>query len=112
MATKIDISSLDSATKKKIKQYTKRCEQLANVVYKPVEISFKCKIGALWDEGDTASRIDGDELEIADIHIAKAREKYLVEVNKEIKQIIKFADSVAKKLKVDKKQFWLEYFAH
>jgi exo-beta-1,3-glucanase (GH17 family) len=112
MATKLDISSLDSATKKKIKQYAKRCEQLANVVYKTVEISFKCKIGAIWDEGDTASRIDGDELDIADTHIEKAQEKYLVEINKEIKQICKFADSVAKKLNVDKEQFWLEYFAH
>jgi hypothetical protein len=50
MTTKIDISSLDDATKAKIEQYHKRVSELDDVVIKPVTLDYKVGVIEIKEE--------------------------------------------------------------
>lgn len=100
--------NLSAATQKKISQYRKRCKELANIVKKPILI--KSSVSVIWDDLHPSAV---EEREIDDIYavIEKEREKFEKEIKKEAKKIGNFADKLAKKLRIDKDQFWLENFA-
>lgn len=105
--TKIDISSLDAETKKKIKQYSKRCRELDDVVTKPVVL--KCKVGVIWDSFEPTGVDVVDEHDLYD-QINKAQDKFLAEIKKETKEIVKFANKIADQLGVNREEFWDQYF--
>lgn len=105
--TKIDISSLDSATKEKIEQYHKRCCELADIVKKPVTLEYK--VGVTWSDLEPASV----DMGLSDLYhqINKASEEFLAEIKKETAEIVSFADKVADQLGVDRNEFFLQYLA-
>ena len=108
MPTKMDISSLDKKTRAKIKILSKRPRQMLNGI--PVTINVPVKTKFIWNEG-FAGYVQ-DIYQSADWNPAlKEKDKIEKKYNKEIKEIIKFSDSCAKKLGVDKDQFWSDYFA-
>lgn len=108
MATKIDISPLDKKTKEKIKILSKRGKQMFKGV--PVTLNVPVKTHFVWNEGLSGYILD--IYQMADWNPAlKEKDKIEKKYNKEIKEIIKFSDSCAKKLGVDKGDFWHDYFA-
>ena len=104
---KIDISSLDSATKQKIEQYHKRCFELDNVVEKPITLN--CQVGVIWDSLEPTPVDVVSEKDLWD-QINKAQEEFLEEIKKEAKEIVQFSDEIALKLGADKLEFWNQYF--
>jgi hypothetical protein len=102
---KIDITSLDAATKKKIKNIKERCLALYEGASKEIEIPTKIKFTAYWMEGVECD-VDIDEPYYNSKPLIATQNKYRKEINNEIKEIIKFSDSIAKKLGVDKTEFW------
>lgn len=108
MPKKIDISPLDKKTKEKIKALSKLSRQMFNGI--PITINVPIKTNFIWDEGfsgyvqDIYQRTDWNPA-------LKEKDKIERKYNKEVKEIIKFSDSIAKKLGVDKDQFWHDYFA-
>lgn len=108
MPKKIDISTLDKKTKEKIKVLSKRPRQMLNGI--PVTINVSIKTNFIWNEG--LSGYVEDIYQSVDWNPAlKEKNKIEKKFNKEVKEIIKFSDSCAKKLGVDKDQFWHDYFA-
>lgn len=105
--TKIDITSLDDATKAKIEQYQKRCEELDGVVEKPITLNYK--VGVIWDSLEPSAVDVGSESDLYD-QINKAEKEYLEEIKKEAKEIVKFSEEIADKLGVDRMEFWNQYF--
>lgn len=105
---KIDISSLDSATKQKIEQYHKRCCELDGVVEKPITLN--CQVGVIWDGVEPDSVDVASEKDLWN-QINKAQEEFLEEIKKEAKEIVQFSDEIALKLGVDKLEFWDQYIS-
>ena len=125
MNTKIDISSLDAETKKKIKALGKRSKQIQNGVSEAVSITFKpikFKVEAEWDEGDSCYLVDFDydryygKADKAFNHIAKtirdAHENFKKKIDAEIKTITAFSDKIADKLGVNRNDFFDQYFLY
>lgn len=124
--TKIDISSLDAETKKKIKELGKRSKQIQKGVSKTVFVTpktIKFKVEAEWDEGDSCYLVDFDydkgyclKAEKAMNHndkiIREAHENFKKEIDAEIKSIITFSDKIANKLGVNKDDFFDQYFLY
>jgi hypothetical protein len=107
MTTKIDISSLDAATKSKIEQYHKRCCELDDVVKKPVTLNYE--VGVVWNDVEPESAEVYLESDLW-FQVEKAHKEFLAEIKEETKEIIRFSEEVAAKLGVDKDDLWDQYF--
>jgi len=114
MATKIDISSLDDATKNKIEQLSKRCDELIDGVQRSTTLQVDYRV--IWDDGervgieDIGPDIPGIPFKIHWDHMDKLMEDFKKEIDQEIKEIIEFSDSVADQLGVDRYDFFAQYF--
>lgn len=126
MNTKIDISSLDANTKKKIKELGKRSKQIQTGVSKTVYITpktIKFKVEAEWDDGNSCYLVNFDyddgyygkaDKSIENIikTVKKAHEDFKKNIDAEIKSIIAFSDKIADKLGVDRNEFFDQYFLY
>jgi hypothetical protein len=118
MTTKIDISllpllllSLDAATKEKIEVLSKRSKELGSGG--EVTVNLPIKIGYVWDSGDTCEVGGWGENLKREINwdFVKSQEELIRNnINKEIKEICDFSDSVADQLGVDRVEFFNQYF--
>lgn len=107
--TKIDISSLDSYTQKRISKLKVRCKELEKGICFDIPInSLKVIVG--WYGGHCASIQRADESDINWRLVASEEDDILDKVNEEIQDIMDFADSCADRLGVDRKDFWNQYF--
>lgn len=107
---KIDLSPLNATTKKKIEKLKKRIGELYKGVNKEITIpmNMKFSITSHWTDGmEGYVYVSKPCAEQKCIALTK---KYTKEINKEIKEILNFSDSIAKKLKVDKEVFWNRVF--
>jgi len=115
MTTKIDISSLDEATKNKIEQMYKRCGELNNGVQKSTTIKVDYMVG--WDYGtkcyitDIGPDIPGVPFMPHWDNMEKLMNDFKNEIDEEIINIIDFANSIADQLGVDRDEFFQQYFA-
>jgi len=112
MKTKIDISSLDEATKNEIERLQRRCEELYEGVTK--KLTNDVEVMVIWTEGDESDIVDMGELDdgsVSENRVEKARKELKKKVDKEIKKITEFADKIADKLGVNKDEFFDQYFA-
>lgn len=112
MNTKIDISSLDKATKNEIERLHKRCEELYEGVTKKLTNSVEVMVN--WTEGEESDIVDMGELEdgsVSENRVEKARQELKTKVDAEIKNIIAFSDNIADQLGVDRTEFFDQYFA-
>ncbi len=126
MTTKIDISSLDVNTKKKIKELGKRSKQIQKGVSRSVYITpktIKFKVEAEWEDGDSCylPNFDCDyefygnaDKAIENIikTVKKAHEDFKKKIDAEIKTITAFSDKIADKLGVDRTEFFDQYFLY
>lgn len=108
MNTEIDISSLDEHTKNKIDEMNKRCVEL----YRGIEVIINLPITLTysWTEGETGVIYD-PKSEIDWNFVEKQEQELQQKMDKEVKEIIDFADSVADRLGVDRDEFFDQYFA-
>jgi len=108
MATKIDISSLDATTKKKIKELKNRVGELTEGVSKKITITVEVNLNAHWAMGETCFTdfYYPDDESAIDLET----KKYKKQIDEEIKVILDFSDSVADKLGVDRTEFWDQCF--
>ena len=105
--SKIDISSLDAETKNKIEQYSERCQELDDLVERPIVLN--CKIGVNWSGSLEPTIVDVvDESYIWD-QIRKEEKKFLAEIKKETQEIVNFSNKIADQLGVNREEFW-DYF--
>jgi hypothetical protein len=111
----IDISSLDNDTKEKLFKYQKRCEELSEGIKRSTTINADYMV--VWDMGlestiiDIGPDIPGIPFELHWDHMDELMENLKEEIDKEIKEIMKFSDEVADKLGVDRHKFFLEHLA-
>lgn len=111
MITKIDISSLDEATKNKIVDLKKRCSELG--VGEEVVVNLPITITYGWYEGRSGLVHEWGNYPKSEINweIVKQNEKEIQQkLDAEIKSILDFSDSIADQLGVDKTEFWNQYF--
>ena len=102
--TKIDITSLDTETKKKLDYYAKLAQELVEGITVDITIKLTEQPVFRWEEGDTGfvspNSVDLQKQENA------VENKY----NLLIKEICDFSDNVADSLGVDEKEFFTQYF--
>lgn len=112
MNTAIDISSLDEHTKNKIDEMSKRCVELYQgievVVNLPITLTFS------WTEGETGVVDEWGNHPKSEINwdfVQKQEQELQQKMDKEVKDIIDFSNSVADRLGVDRDEFFDQYFA-
>ena len=109
--TKIDISSLDEATKNKIVDLRKRCSELGNGEEVVVNLPIKITYG--WYEGQSGLVHEWGNYPKSEINweIVKQNEKEIQQkLDAEVKSILDFANSVADQLGVNRDDFFDQYF--
>lgn len=126
MTTKIDISSLDAETKKKIKALGKRSKEIQKGVSDSVCVTLKpikFKVKAEWNERVSCDLVNFDydkgyctgaekAMNYNNKIIREAHEKFRKKINAEIKDIINFSEKIADKLGVDRTEFFDQYFLY
>lgn len=108
--TKIDISSLDEATKNKIFDLRKRCSELGNGEEVVVNLPIKITYG--WYEGGVVVHEWGNypKSEINWEIVKQNEEEIQQKLDAEVKSILDFANSVADQLGVNRDNFFDQYF--
>lgn len=110
MNTKIDISSLDNYTQKRIPKLRARYEELEKGIEFDIPVE-NIKVIVGWYDGLEADIERADESNIDWDLIASKEDDILKKINEEIQDIIEFSDSCADRLGVDRTEFWDQYFA-
>jgi len=99
---------LSAANKKKVQKVKKRADALDQGVTKQVVVPVKIDLTAYWNEGTECSVYANEQYESKSL--ADLQKKFKQEIDKEIKDIIKFSDRLAKQLGEDEKEFWVQHF--
>lgn len=115
MSNKIDISSLDEATKNEIERIKNRCKEL----YEGVQESTTIKVDYMvnWNEGTECNIIDigpdipGIPFNLHWDNIDDLMNELKAKIDIEIKNIVIFSDNIADQLGVDRTEFFDQYFA-
>ena len=106
------IDSLDTETRAKIENYSKRCEELSSGVSKRVNLEIPVEIAVEWISGESCSKIKpptAKKILSSMGHVSNLHDALKEEVDAEIKEIVSFSDSIADKLCVDRNTFF-EHF--
>ena len=112
MTTKIDISSLDEYTKNRIEKLSKRCSELYIGI--DVVVNLPITLTYTWTEGETGGVGEWGnypKYEIDWDFVQKHEQELQQKMDKEVKDIIDFSNSVADRLGVDRDKFFDQYFA-
>ena len=107
MKTKIDISSLDDATKDKIAAIQKRCVELSNG--QEITVNLPITIGYGWYDGENAVVHEWGSAPKYEINweiVKKHEEDIQKKLDSEVKDIIDFSNSIADRLGVDRDDFF------
>lgn len=111
MRTKIDIGSLCKKTQTKLKKMADRCKALSKGVTIEINVP-KIKNIVIWQDGTECCACHIDAKNIDWKSIQKQQDMIVAKYNTEIKEIIKFSDSCADSLGVDRAEFFDRFLAH